>query len=69
MDIISSLSTLSFDKRRSAFFTNELLTILKLIDNKIVDQNFIWFGLVHLVIFNLCSTTIKNMQLIIIIII
>ena len=32
MDIISSLSTLSFDKRRSEFFTNELLTILKLID-------------------------------------
>ena len=25
MDIISSLSTLSFDKRRSEFFTNELL--------------------------------------------
>ena len=37
MDIISSLSTLSFDKRRSEFFTNELLTILKLIDQEIVD--------------------------------
>ena len=34
MDIISSLATLSFDKRRSAFFTNELITLLKLIDKK-----------------------------------
>ena len=34
MDIISSLSTLSFDKRRSEFFTNELLILLRLIDNK-----------------------------------
>ena len=42
MDIISSLSTLSFDKRRSEFFTNELLTILKLIDNEIVDPNILY---------------------------
>ena len=42
MNIISSLSTLSFDKRRSEFFTNELLTILKLIDNKIVDPNILY---------------------------
>ena len=42
MNIISSLSTLSFDKRRSEFFTNELLTILKLIDNEIVDQNILY---------------------------
>ena len=34
MDIISSLATLSFDKRRSAFFTSELLVLLKLIDMK-----------------------------------
>ena len=27
MDILSSLATLSFDKRRSEFFTNELITI------------------------------------------
>ena len=33
MDIISSLATLSFDKRRSEFF-NELITLLKLIDKK-----------------------------------
>ena len=34
MDIISSLATLSFDKRRSKFFTSELITLLKLIDDK-----------------------------------
>ena len=37
MDILSSLSTLSFDKRRSEFFTNELLILLKLIDNNQID--------------------------------
>ena len=42
MDIISSLSTLSFDKRRSEFFTNELLTILKLIDQEIVDPAILY---------------------------
>ena len=30
MDILSSLATLSFDKRRSEFFTKELITILQL---------------------------------------
>ncbi len=34
MDILSSLATLSYDKRRSAFFTNELIIALKLIDDK-----------------------------------
>ena len=42
MDIISSLSTLSFDKRRSGFFTNELLTILELIDKQIVDPSILY---------------------------
>jgi len=37
MDIISSLATLSFDKRRSEFFSKELLILLKLIDQKLVD--------------------------------
>ena len=37
MDIISSLATLSFDKRRSDFFTSELITLLELIDNNLVD--------------------------------
>jgi len=42
MDIISSLATLSYDERRSAFFTNELITILKLIDNKIIDYKTLY---------------------------
>tara|TARA_B100000686_G_scaffold351032_1_gene448622 strand:- start:673 stop:1665 length:993 start_codon:yes stop_codon:yes gene_type:complete len=36
MDIISSLATLSFDKRRSKFFSNQLLILLKLIDKKMI---------------------------------
>ncbi len=47
MDIISSLATLSFDKRRSDFFTKELLILLKLIDNGIIDKNILfgsWAG-------------------------
>ena len=32
MDILSSLATLSFDKRRSEFFTKELITILQLVE-------------------------------------
>ena len=42
MDIISSLSTLSFDKRRSEFFTKELLILLKLIDNNIINKNILY---------------------------
>ena len=42
MDIISSLATLSFDKRRSEFFTNELLTLLKLVDKGIIDHNILY---------------------------
>ena len=41
MDIISSLATLSFDKRRSAFFTNELLVLLKLI-GVFVDKDILY---------------------------
>ena len=37
MDIVSSLATLSFDKRRSAFFSKELLILLNLVDKKIVN--------------------------------
>ena len=36
MDIISSLATLSFDQRRSDFFTKELLILLNLVDKKII---------------------------------
>ena len=42
MDILSSLATLSFDKRRSEFFTNELITLLKLIETKKVDHKSIY---------------------------
>ena len=42
MDIISSLATLSFDKRRSAFFTNELLVLLGLLDKEIIDKNILY---------------------------
>ena len=42
MDIVSSLATLSFDQRRSEFFTNELLILLKLVDKKIIDKNILY---------------------------
>ena len=42
MDIISSLATLSFDKRRSEFFSKELITLLKLIDQKLVDVDTLY---------------------------
>ena len=42
MDILSSLATLSFDKRRSEFFTNELITLLKLIETKKVDHESLY---------------------------
>ena len=42
MDIISSLATLSFDKRRSEFFSKELITLLKLIDQKLVDADTLY---------------------------
>jgi membrane-bound lytic murein transglycosylase B len=42
MDIISSLATLSFDKRRSEFFTKELLILLNLVDKKIIDKKILY---------------------------
>ena len=42
MDIISSLATLSFDKRRSDFFTKELLILLNLVDRKIIDREILY---------------------------
>ena len=42
MDILSSLATLSYDKRRSKFFTKELITILKLIDKEIIDYRILY---------------------------
>jgi len=47
MDIVSSLATLSYDKRRSEFFSEELLILLKLVDNKIIDKKILfgsWAG-------------------------
>ena len=42
MDIISSLATLSFDKRRSEFFTKELIILLKLVDTNTIDKNILY---------------------------
>ena len=42
MDIISCLATLSFDKRRSEFFSSELLTLLKLIDDNLVNPDILY---------------------------
>ena len=42
MDIISSLATLSYDKRRRDFFSAQLLILLKLIDDKLIDQNTLY---------------------------
>ena len=42
MDIVSSLATLSFDKRRSEFFTKELIILLKLIDNGTIDPSTLY---------------------------
>ncbi|MDB9768480.1 lytic murein transglycosylase [Candidatus Pelagibacter ubique] len=42
MDILSSLATLSYDQRRSDFFTKELITILQLIDEGKIDHNILY---------------------------
>ena len=42
MDILSSLATLSFDKRRSEFFTKELITILQLVESKKIDHKILY---------------------------
>tara|TARA_Y100001970_G_scaffold88885_1_gene112194 strand:- start:9402 stop:10400 length:999 start_codon:yes stop_codon:yes gene_type:complete len=64
MDILSSLATLSYDKRRSEFFTNELVTILKLIDEGVIDKNVLygsWAGAFGN--FQFMPSTIKNYAL------
>ena len=61
MDILSSLATLSFDKRRSEFFTNELIIILKLIDAGVIDADILygsWAGAFGN--FQFMPSTIKN---------
>ena len=42
MDIVSSLATLSYDKRRRDFFTKELLILLKLVDNNVIDRSSLY---------------------------
>ena len=42
MDIVSSLATLSYDKRRSDFFTKELLILLSLVDQKIINKDILY---------------------------
>jgi len=61
MDIISSLATLSFDKRRSEFFTKELIILLNLVDQNIIDRNILygsWAGAFGN--FQFMPRTIKN---------
>ena len=42
MDIISSLATLSFDKRRRDFFSSQLLILLKLIDRELITVDTLY---------------------------
>ena len=42
MDIISSLATLTYDKRRSKFFSSELISLLRLIDKNIINPNTLY---------------------------
>ena len=61
MDILSSLATLSYDQRRSEFFTNELLILLKLIDTQKIDYKTLygsWAGAFGF--FQFMPSTIKN---------
>ena len=61
MDIVSSLATLSFDKRRSEFFTEELLILLKLVDRGIIKKDILfgsWAGAFGN--FQFMPRTIKN---------
>ena len=61
MDILSSLATLSYDKRRSEFFTNELITILQLVERGVIDHKILygsWAGAFGN--FQFMPTTIKK---------
>ncbi len=61
MDILSSLATLSFDQRRSKFFTNELLILLRLIDTNQIDYKSLygsWAGAFGF--FQFMPSTIEN---------
>ena len=61
MDILSSLATLSYDIRRSEFFSNELLTLLSLVDHNVIDYKTLygsWAGAFGF--FQFMPSTIKN---------
>ena len=61
MDIISSLATLSFDKRRRDFFSSQLLILLQLIDKKLIEPDVLygsWAGAYGN--FQFMPSTIKN---------
>lgn len=61
MDILSSLATLSFDERRSEFFSNELIILLRLIENKQINYKTLygsWAGAFGF--FQFMPSTIKN---------
>ena len=61
MDIISSLATLSYDKRRRDFFSSQLLILLKLIDSKLIEPSTLygsWAGAYGN--FQFMPSTIKN---------
>jgi len=61
MDILSSLATLSFDKRRSDFFSNELLILLNLIEENQIDYKTLygsWAGAFGF--FQFMPSTMKN---------
>ncbi len=61
MDILSSLATLSFDERRSEFFSNELLILLRLIENGLIDYKTLygsWAGAFGF--FQFMPSTMKN---------
>jgi len=64
MDILSSLSTLSFDERRSEFFSNELIILLRLIENNQIDYKTLygsWAGAFGY--FQFMPSTMKNYAL------
>jgi len=64
MDILSSLATLSYDKRRRDFFTNELIVILQLVEMGVIDHKILygsWAGAFGN--FQFMPTTIKNYAL------
>ena len=61
MDIISCLATLSYDQRRREFFSSQLLTLLKLVDDNLIDPTTLygsWAGAFGN--FQFMPSTIKN---------